>query len=139
MTTTITKIEALRKYINEPDENIEQSKHDESTFEACGCEYLVLTDEEADQKAKEYILDSVWAFNKSFLDSHSEAISELDEKSFRVIQEACEGANKAILCMIDDKDHFVSDAIMSDGRGHFMSSYDGEENEQDGFYIYRIN
>lgn len=34
-------------------------------------------------------------------------------------------------------------AIRADGRGHFMSSYDGEENEEivegETFYIYRIN
>ena len=40
--------------------------------------YMVLTDEEADEKVKEYIKDSVWAFNSSFLSSHSKA----DEKSF---------------------------------------------------------
>ena len=28
--------------------------------------YMVLTDEEADEKVKEYIRDSVWAFNSSF-------------------------------------------------------------------------
>ena len=28
--------------------------------------YMILTDEEADEKVKEYIKDSVWAFNCSF-------------------------------------------------------------------------
>lgn len=106
-------------------------------------DYLVLTDEEADERAKEYILGSVWAFNKSFLDCHSEAIAEIDDKAFSKLQEGCESINKAILAMIDDKEHFVEDAILSDGRGHFLSSYDGEENEVkiDGvyYYIYRIN
>jgi hypothetical protein len=102
-------------------------------------DYIVLTDQEADAAAREYILDSVWAFNKSFLDAHSEAIAEIDEKTFRVLQERAESVNGAILKMIDDVDYFVEDAINADGRGHFLSSYDGEENEQDGFYIYRLN
>lgn len=106
-------------------------------------DYLVLTDEDADEQAKDYILERVWAFNKSFLNSHSEAIAEIDDKTFAKLQEGCEGINKAVLAMIDDKDHFVKDAILSDGRGHFLSPYDGEENEIKvkgvWYFIYRTN
>lgn len=131
-----SKIEALAKYL---ECDIEDIKENDYCFTYRKQEYLVLTDEEADEEAKEYILDTVWAFNKSFLDAHSEAIAEIDDKTFEVIQERCESSNKAILAMIDDKEWFVEDAISSDGRGHFLSSYDGEENEQNGYYIYRIN
>ncbi len=45
--------------------------------------------------------------------------------------------------MIEDEDEFVSQAISADGRGHFLNTYDGNENEQtiEGttFYIYRMN
>jgi len=37
-----------------------------------------------------------------------------------------------------DREMWLRDAKM-DGRGHSLSSYDGNENEQDGLYIYRIN
>ena len=40
---------------------------------------------------------------------------------------------------IEDFDDFIDDAVSSDGRGHFISRYDGDENEQDGYYIYRCN
>ena len=132
----ISKEEALAKFLECETEEINETNY---CFEYGSQEYLVLTDEEAEEKTKENILDSIWAFNKSFLDSHSEAISEIDEKTFAVIQERCESVNKAILSMIDDKEDFVSDAISCDGRGHFLSVYDGVENEQDGYYIYRIN
>ena len=36
-------------------------------------------------------------------------------------------------------DEFIEDAISSDGRGHFLSPYDGEENEEGDYFIYRIN
>jgi hypothetical protein len=62
---------------------------------------------------------------------------------------AIEALAKYLECEPDDLrekkyDHyglegFVEEAVSADGRGHFLSSYDGEENEQDGFYIYRIN
>ena len=45
--------------------------------------------------------------------------------------------------LIKDWDHFVQDAVSSDGRGHFLSGYDGAENEEkvDGvwYFIYRTN
>jgi hypothetical protein len=57
--------------------------------------------------------------------------------------ELCEDANELVKAVIRDIDHFVKDAILSDGRGHFLSSYDGEENEIEHkkvmFYIYRTN
>lgn len=136
------KLIALKKHL-ELGRDITDVKIDENRFEVGREEYLVLTDSEADEEAKNSILESVWAFNKSFLDGHSEAISEIDEEVFSKIQEMCESANKTILRLIDDVDAFIEDAISSDGRGHFMSSYDGEENEVQVngtyYFIYRIN
>tara|TARA_R100000773_G_C4157081_1_gene76587 strand:- start:29 stop:487 length:459 start_codon:yes stop_codon:yes gene_type:complete len=95
--------------------------------------YMVLTDEEADEKVKEYIEDSAWAFNSSFLAAHS----KVDENVFKTLQEQCESSNEAVLSLIDDFDHFVDDAILSDGRGHFLASYDGAEEEYSNYFIYR--
>lgn len=43
---------------------------------------------------------------------------------------------------IDDFDTFAMDAIDTDGRGHFLSPYDGEEKEQEvngkTAFIYRL-
>lgn len=103
--------------------------------------YIVLTDEEADEKAKAYILDTVWAFNPDFLAGET----GIDEEVFKAIQDngRCESNNDAILRLIDDEEGFVASAICADGRGHFMSSYDGEENEENVngvyYYIYRMN
>ena len=102
-------------------------------------DWICLSDEEADERAEEYILDSVWAFNPSFLSYHT----DIDEEIFKLLQDKCEGSNDAILRMIKDKDYFVENAINSDGRGHFISFYDGEEHEQyinnNFYYCYRIN
>lgn len=130
---------ALTVYLGlKPDEVVETG----GNFEAEGCEYSVYTDEEADAAAREYILDSAWAFRYNFLCAHSEAISAIPQKDYEAMAaKLCEDFNKAVLAMIDDKDHFVKDAILSDGRGHFLSGYDGEELELDGgkFYAYRTN
>jgi hypothetical protein len=103
--------------------------------------YIVLTDEEADEMAKRYILDTVWAFNAGFLAGET----GIDIEVFEAIQanDRCESNNDAILRLIDDTDSFVESAISTDGRGHFMSSYDGNENEENVngtyYFIYRIN
>jgi len=132
------RVIALSKYLDlalEP--NITYESNDIYSFD--GEEYMILTDDEADEKVAEYIKETVWAFNPSFLSCHS----GIDEDIFKLLQDKCESSNEAILKLIKDFDHFVEDAVASDGRGHFLSSYDGYENEQEHdretYYIYRTN
>jgi hypothetical protein len=104
-------------------------------------DYLILTDEEADEKAKEYILDSLWAFTPNFLAS----ATGIDLEVFEAIQNngRCESNNDAILRLVDDEDALVEEAIMWDGRGHFLSHYDGNEDSETvnetEYFIYRQN
>ncbi len=141
MTTTIEekKIEALAKYLGEDAEDITQSKYDECTFDVGSREYLVMTDDEADEKAAEQIKDSAWAFNSSFLASYC----DLPEEVFTAMQGKCEGANDAITKLIERSeggmDGFIEEAISADGRGHFLNTYDGNEDEAGEFYVCRIN
>lgn len=150
------KYEALKNYLIEAGEaTADELTEDVSavyndsweTFEIIGQEYKVLTDEEADEAAADYIKDSLWAFNANFILEHTAASEDTtareDEeiiKALRMVQEnICEGANALVKALISDIDTFIEDAIDADGRGHFMSSYDGEEHESNGFYIYRTN
>jgi hypothetical protein len=107
-------------------------------FDAPGGEYLVLTDGEASFLAKEKILESAWCFQPHFLKSHfREEVfenagdeDELMESLAEVTGRLCESANGLIKALIADKNEFVQDAIEADGRGHFISGYDGEEHEE---------
>lgn len=110
----------------------------DNEFEAEGNTYLVLTDEEADEKAKEYILDSLWAFNAEFLSGNT----NLPVEVFTALQDKCEDANETFRELVDkcgDFDRLVSDAISSDGRGHYMNTYDGHEHVLGDYFIYRIS
>jgi hypothetical protein len=101
-------------------------------------EYMVLTDSEADEAVTEYIKESVWAFNADFLAS----MTELDSEMFALASDKCESANDAILRTIEKTcglAEFVEQAVSADGRGHFLSGYDGEEVEQGNYFIYRTN
>lgn len=134
------KLNVLGTYLETDTDNISASQADD---------YLVCTDEEADEAAKENILDSLWAFNASFIMSHMKykangrEYSDLKKAIEKMQGELCESANCLIKSMIDDLDHFVSDAISADGRGHFLTTYDNEENEIDfdgvTYFIYRLN
>ena len=102
---------------NRPDYDEAQSDFDSE-------HYLVLTDEEADEAVRDYIEESVWAFNASFLQAHT----GVDANAIEKIQEMCESANEPLKAMIKDFDHFVDDAVSCDGRGHFLD-VNLEENE----------
>ena len=142
------RVVALSKHLELTEEEEKEIHYDSNDIYCFGNgEYLVLTDDEADEKVAEYIKDSVWAFNPSFLSSHS----GIDEDVFKLLQDKCESANEAVLKLIKDFDKFVEDAVATDGRGHFLSSYDGEENEiglfkffcskynNETYYIYQTN
>ncbi len=141
----MTKLDALAKYLECPLDHIDANDYSSFDYKNGRETYLVLTDREADQRAKDGILDSLWAFNASFLAAHC----DLDEGQIKSIQGngKYEDNNPIFKRLILDLDHFVSDAILSDGRGPFIGLYDGEENEiqvKDAlgyktYYIYRTN
>lgn len=150
------KYEALKNYLIEAGEaTAEELTEDLSavyndsweTFEIVGQEYKVYTDREAYKAAADYIKDNLWAFNADFILQHSAVYKETtareDEEiieALRMVQESiCEGANALVKALISDIDTFIEDAIDIDGRGNFLSSYDGEEHEIGNFYIYRTN
>lgn len=139
------KIEALKEFLkNEYEEEIKAEEittatHTANIFYYYNQEYLVLTDEEAEEEAKKEIKNSLWAFNSDFIIEHSKI--EYNEKVVEVLRkiqsELCEGCQEFIEALIEDLEEFCEDALDADGRGHFLSYYDGAENEQNGFMIYR--
>ena len=100
------KIEALKKFLIEngdyTDEELTEIEitegYDENIAEIENREYMVLTDEEADQAASDYINDSVWAFNSDFIIQHSNVLDydDASEKVVKAIQDQCESGNEAM-------------------------------------------
>ena len=143
------KAQALADFLEISVEDLEIPEDTELPFVVLdtGANYAVLTDEQADARAREEIEYSLWAFNADFIIQHCKNYDEMDNseyqsavESLRYAQEnCCENANGLVRALINDMDEFVEDAINADGRGHFISRYDGVENEQDDFYIYRVD
>lgn len=132
------RITALADFLACDREELDESRYGENTFDYGRQEYLVLTDDEADDRAKEDITESLWAFNASWIVDYLP--NGVTEEVIETLQPQCEDANPAILSMIGDRiGELVEDAIAVDGRGHFMNTYDGEEHEAGEYFIYRIN
>jgi hypothetical protein len=107
-----------------------------------GEEWAIGTDDEAEEACADYIRDSLWAFRPEFLVSY--VIDGIDEDIIKIIQQKCEDANDPITRLVGDRQAgLIEDAIAADGRGHFLSPYDGEEVEiitpHETVYAYRLN
>lgn len=146
--TTALKIKEIQNFT---DEKIVKWNSETQTAEMTdGSEWLVLTDEEADEKTEEKIKEMLWAFRPQFIIEHMEQEKILSmtlktrlAKSIEQIQtNLCEDAKPIIYALVggeDGIDNFISDAIDEDGRGHFLSYYDSEEKETENFFVYRLN
>lgn len=128
------------------DNSVDDYGNDDGDFN----EYSVLTDEEADELAYDHIMETLWAFNSSFLAGET----GIDEEVFIALANngKCEGNNEAIVSLIEHTktntnrhplQGFVDSAVSADGRGHFINRYDGTEHEvkvgRKTFYIYRVD
>ena len=95
--------------------------------------YMVLTDEEAENKCNEYIWDNLWSFQAKFLQYYM----PLEVQHIEKIQELYEDANDILVNLVTNKGGLERDAKLADGRGHFLASYAGAEEEYSNYFIYR--
>ena len=139
MKTDDDKMLALREYLDCDVDDLDESTYGDHTYEHGSREYLVLTDDEADEAVAEYIRESVWAFSPWFLETHTpEGVAAEAIKSIQA-NGRCEDNNAVFLAMITDIDRLIEGAIGCDGRGHFLNHWDGSEEEAGDYFIYRIN
>ena len=134
------KANALAKHLGIDVTDIEVTEYDNATFEVNGEEWLVLDDGEADQQCDEQIKDTLWAFRPEFLQNYT--LAGIEAREIRaIIGDRCEDANEAITALVKDAfPELVEDAVALDGRGHFLSPYDGEEVAlENDFFAYRTN
>ena len=136
------KLQALASYLEEHRQDLEETEIyvTNNMFELDnGEEYLVLTDQEADEYATDEIENMLWAFNADFLASYT----GLHKAVFGALAGGYENSNEAIMALINNAgsmDDFVQECIDADGRGQFVANYDGEEIElENDYYAYRVN
>ncbi len=103
-------------------------------------EYLVLTDDEADDRCRESIAESLWAFKAEFLAK----MTGFKPNVFEPMVAMCEDANAPIGALVSSTcgvDAFCAEAIKAEktGRGHFLAGYDFIEHKVPPYFIYRTN
>lgn len=128
---------ALREYLeNELGETIEYINNEYGyIYDTNLGEYKVCTDDEADEEVTFSITETASYFNADFL----EQCTELPETVFTKLVDENEAVAKLIEATCG-MDYFVEQAVLADGRGHFLSGYDSEEIElPNGYFAYRIN
>jgi hypothetical protein len=96
-----------------------------------GEEYAVAdTDDEAQTAAVECARESLWAFNTEYLGGELGWESNQITSIKKMQSELCEDAQPIILQLLGDKaEEILTNAVDMDGRGHFLSGYDGEERD----------
>lgn len=117
----MSKVKALKQYLGCKKSEIEVSSYDDNILEANGNEYLVVTYREADE---------LW-----------------EESLENYLQECVYPELEGNLLQYFDDEAWKSDARY-EGRGHSLSTYDGNEEEvtvtdkngySETFYIFRTN
>ena len=144
-------VAALCAHLGCNPEEVEETRYDTRgtpTYDTPGGEYAVGTDEDADEACRQYISESVWAFRAAFILEFCGLPMELEQAIETFQRDKCEGANDALLKLVTlagegSVSGFADAAVSADGRGHFLNSYDGTEEEQDvnstAYFIYRTN
>ena len=99
--------------------------------EKTGRDFLVCSDKGRDQEARKHVRDSLWAFNADFISYHTKGtLGRGAIDALKAAQEKlCEGANELVFSMLKSFSKFCADAVRADGYGHFLSPYDGNEDE----------
>ena len=126
--TTLNYEETIAKFLDINVDDLQLENYDHYGLEIYNG-YAVGTEEEADKAVEEHIKDSAWAFNPEFL----QEMTDIPQAAFAAMQDKCEDSNDPILQIIEQScglEDFVEAAVGADGRGHFLSSYDGNEHEE---------
>ncbi len=131
------KMIALAEHLDVCFEDIINDAYDGMMFAIDRETYLVCTDAEANDRAGNMIKAELWTFEPSFLIPHTILSTGMERVIEVIVNAKWEDSTPILESLIPDMDALIADAINSDGRGHFLNFYDGEENASQGFYIYQ--
>lgn len=107
----------------------------EGRWSVQGTDYVCGNEDEVIDLIYEYMSDSLWCFNPSFLEDYGalDKMGWTDVTSIlTALQEQCEGANDAIKALVDwDKTGgtMATDVFNADGIGNILNGWDGNDYE----------
>lgn len=116
-------------------ETKEIEKEGDNTYKYDGEYYYCGADDEMFSIVKDYIEDTLWAFNNNFLWGYGSLrlMNAGDcDVILNAVKDKAEDGNEAIKALVDwnnNWDELVAAAIGAEGIGHFLNSYDGTHEE----------
>ena len=130
------RIESLKEEIGEYQEQLEETEDTTEEEELLGMiEELEETIEDIENDDDYY--DWTEEAKDDYVESHKQDVKEDPVAWLR------DYGMEDRMDQFIDREEFIDDVIISDGRGHTISSYDGEEDEieynNEWYYIYRMN
>lgn len=108
-------------------------------FSMLGGTWLVLSENEADERVTDYIKEKIGYFRPSFIAAHT----DIDEDLLDFLAE--HEKHDFIYGLLDSDPYFswqrlVDDAVSADGYGHFLNTHDGVTRELDGgYYLFNVS
>lgn len=144
MTSITERLQAVLEVTFETDvEDLDVSTYDERYIEGAAGDYFVGTYAEAMSACYDYVEETLWAFDSSFLSGFMpDGIGAAEIEAIR--GDRCESANPALEALVRAGGYSIAEvaeqAVGYDGMGHFLASYDGEEREaSNGLLVFRTN
>jgi len=97
-----------------------------------GGEYIVYDEDEIREQMAYHIQETASYFNADFLAD----MTDLPEEVFEALVDKNEAVYK-LICKTCGLDEFIDECLNTDGAGHFLNSYDGNEYDLgDGLYAF---
>lgn len=129
------KLNALRRYLKEYcNSTWNNIAEDGEFFVTENGKYLVLSDEEAQERAIEKLKETISECDSSVLSQYT----GLSEETFLELEDN----DEEILNLVTKSgrlEEFAEDVIEDTGRGFFLDSCDGLEIEVGGYYMYLVS
>lgn len=132
----VTKTKALADFINVNRKSIKVSPDDNAVFKAMDTEFSVMTDDEADTAAKGAVLMSLVTI--PFKDLHPYCRLGVTQECVDALQDIGSEAIMSLYYLLNSPTDFVKEQLDKHGRAYYLAS-DNEENDENGFLIYRLN
>lgn len=100
--------------------------------------YVVLTEEEAKDRAEKRILKEAWTFHVDFLFRHlTIKDNEFNRELIKKIIQQGEQSNELILSLIKDRQEFIKDALKEKDRAHFIIYTTEKEAIEENYRIFK--
>ncbi|WP_347073336.1 hypothetical protein [Bacteroides thetaiotaomicron] len=116
----------LAKFLNRPVNKIFKGDFGCNSFDDLTANYIVLTEEEANEEAKRHVWNFIHTFDTDFLIKHL-GKQFTEERVFELLSRRCDNCLWVMAELMPDYDSFAQEAVTKYGRAYFICFSDKTE------------